>query len=478
MVFLVYNNVCGITDDSRQVKTGYLFVALQGAKQDGHFYIEEAVHNGAVAIISDQIEEHACLPVIAVKNARKTLAFLLNLFYDNPSKKLQVIGVTGTNGKTTTTCMIDYIFQQTGKKTGLIGTVWVKIDEDIRIAHLTTPDAKELQEIFAQMVEKGVIYSTMEVSSQGLAMHRVDGINFAVGVVTNLTLDHLDCHPTFADYLTAKERFFRMLAQEKAIFLNADDQLVLAMKKNATCHIFTYALENEANFMAKEVVVRENSSSFLFTCSSEVNDFQGKPIAPLSFPINLQVLGRHNVYNALSAAAVGIYYGLEPEIIQAALNSFLPVERRMEMIYDKEIKILDDTALNPASIDAVFQVVEKMKYQNLIVVNAVRGNRSKEVNQENGRTLAIWLKKLGVEHLYATSSREAVGELDRVKEDEKEAFCCEIERAKIKLEYFERLDKTIERAVSKLKKGDLLLLLGAQGMDDGAQLAIKYWEKN
>lgn len=473
----MFISVKGVTDDSRQVKPGYLFVALKGIKSDGHNYIEEAAKKGALAVVSDEIEESPFLPVLAVKNARKTLALLLNWFYNYPSRKMKVVGVTGTNGKTTTTYMIDKVFQEYGYRTGLIGTVIVKIDQEIRKANLTTPDAKELQQTFAQMVDRGVEYVTMEVSSQGLAVHRVEGVEFSSGIVTNLTLDHLDCHPNFEHYLESKKKFYKMLGEGKAIFLNVDDQQVMSLAKCTNSKVFTYGLGDQGDFLAKDIKLEFDGASFLLVVEKDLTNIYGERIRPLSFPIELQVLGKHNVYNALSAAALALYYGVSPICIQRALGQFVPVERRMETVYNREIIILDDTALNPASIDVVFKVVEKMKYRKLVVVNAIRGNRGIEVNRENAKTLAQWLRRLAVESLISTSSMDRVGEMDLVTKEEEEAFCSEILKEPLALYHYANLEPAIKFAVESLQPGDLLLLLGAQGMDDGARLAIECWRE-
>jgi len=470
-------HVKGITDDSRKIEPGYLFVAVKGLKHDGHDYIEDAAKKGALAVISDQIEESSFLPVLQVKDVRVALANLMDWFYGSPSRKLKVIGVTGTNGKTTTTFMLDKIFRESKHKTGLIGTVVVKIDKEERRANLTTPGCQELQEAFAKMLKKQVEYVTMEVSSQGLAMHRVNHVDFDCGVVTNLSLDHLDCHPTFVDYLNAKKKFFQMLGKGKAIFLNADDSLVLSMLKHTKSKIFTYGLEQKADFQAKDIKLTDKGSSFSLEITRDLRGINGETINPQSFSLSLEVLGRHNIYNALSAAAVALYQGIAPEIIQSALASFKPVERRMEVVYNQEITIIDDTALNPGSIDVVFQAVEKMNYNKLVVVNAIRGNRSVGVNRENARAIALWLRKLGLKELVSTSSVGQVGPYDIVSPEEEMAFCEEIISHGLSLHHYPSLAPAIQCAINNLDKGDLLLLLGAQGMDDGAQLALDFWKK-
>lgn len=467
----------GITDDSRQIKPGYLFVAIKGVKHDGHDYLAEVAQKGALAVVSDQIEESPYLPVLQVKDVRVALATLMDWYYDSPSRKLKVVGVTGTNGKTTTTFMLDGIFQQNKYKTGLIGTVIVKIDQQERRANLTTPGCGELQETFAQMIRQGVEYVTMEVSSQGLAMHRVDHVDFDCGILTNLSLDHLDCHPTFVDYLNAKKKFFTMLGKKKAIFLNADDSLVLSMLKHTKSKVFTYGLEEKADFAGKEISLSNKGSSFSLQISKPLVNVRGETIQPQAFSIKLGVLGRHNIYNALAAAAVALYQGISPTVIQTALAGFQPVERRMEVIYNQEITILDDTALNPGSIDVVFQAVEKMNYHKLVVVNAIRGNRSVGVNRENARAIALWLRKLGVNALISTSSVGLVGPYDIVSPQEEMAFCEEIVSHGLNLHHYPSLNSALQSAVNNLKEGDLLLLLGAQGMDDGAKLALDLWKK-
>lgn len=453
----MYLQIKGVTADSRKVRPGYLYVAIKGVKHDGNAYLKEAASRGAAAAVSDQLNSSPYLPVFHVENARRCLAYRLRNFYGSPSERLRLYGVTGTNGKTTTAFMTERILAANDLVSGMIGTVIIKMGQEVMRAELTTPGAEELNEFLRSMVEKGVTHAVMEVSSQGLAQYRVEGLEFAGGVITNLGLDHLDCHADFADYLKAKRMFVEMLGREKPLFINGDDAEVRRLAQNADCQVITYGLGEACQLRAENIVLTAEGSRFEVVRSGERMSFE------------LQVLGLHNVYNALAAIAIALWEKIEYPVIHRALQNFICVERRMEVFQVKGLTVVDDTALNPNSIKAVFAFLDNLPYRKLVVVNALRGKRSPEVNRENAKALLELRQKKSFACLVLTASCDVVGEADRVLPEEEKAFLS-VWAGEDRVKYYLTLEEAIDFALKQVKPGDLLVLLGAQGMDAGADL--------
>lgn len=322
---------------------------------------------------------------------------------------------------------------------------------------MTTPGAEELNEFLRAMVTKGVTHVVMEVSSQGLAQYRVEGLDFAGGVITNLGLDHLDCHVDFVDYLKAKRMFVEMLNAEKLLFINGDDAKVRSLAQNADCRVITYGLSEECQIRAENIILTAEGSCFEVVKSGERMLFE------------LQVLGLHNIYNALAAIAIALWEKIDYQVIRYALQNFTCVERRMEVFRVKGLTVVDDTALNPDSIKAVFAFLDNLSYRKMVVVNALRGKRGPEVNRENAKALLEIRQKKYFAYLILTASCDVVGEADRVLPEEEKAFLS-VWAGEENVKCYLTLKEAIDFALKQVKAGDLLILLGAQGMDPGGDL--------
>ncbi len=468
-------DIKGVTCDSRKVKPGYAFVAVKGEKMDGNHFIDEAIEKGAAVIYTG--EQPDCLPynvpVIKVKNPRVTLAGLMARLYDYPSEKLNVIGITGTNGKTTTAHMVETIFRTAGFNTGLIGTILIKAGNKYYPHMLTTPDSEHLQKYLKEMVDKNVYAAVMEVSSHGLKHHRVDYIDFDVAVHTNITPDHMDTHPTLEDYIKIKRRLFNMLPPGGAAIINTDDPYGLALvRENARPLILSYGLGSKSSITASSIDF--NSTGISFTCCIQrsFTNMMGNDVEAQEIPLELQIPGKHNVYNSLASVAVALLYGIEPQVIQKALNGFRGVWRRMQRIYDGRFTVIDDFSHNPGSYEAAFETVQGMNYNNLFIVNAIRGNRGPEINRRNGAMIANWARILGAEEILVTSSRDVVEEADRVSDEEQQAFMHELEKEGLQVGHYNLLEEAIDRVLGKACKGDMILLMGAQGMNKGQDILM------
>ena len=363
-------DIKGIEKNSREVKEGYLFVAIKGFAVDGHNFIESAIKNGATAIL---VQEGCDLKsynipdevvIIMAKDSREALAICSSNFYGNPSAKFKLIGVTGTKGKTTTTFMIKEILEKSGKKVGLIGTIATYINgKKIKDNDRTTPESLELQQIFAQMVKEGVEVVVMEVSSQSLKLHRVDGCHFDYVAFTNFSEDHISEkeHPNMEDYLQSKLKLFKMC---KTGFVNIDDlqgNKIPAMFPDSD--ITGYGIDNFGNFLAKDITI---TNSYV--------DFKAK-IADRNERVKVDIPGRFTVYNALCAICVCRKIGIESQVMKEALEK-IKVPGRSEMVENKlEIPIMIDYAHSPESLQNILQAVKSYTRGRVISVFGCGGDR-------------------------------------------------------------------------------------------------------
>lgn len=361
----------GLAYDSRRVGPGFVFFAVKGFQDDGHLYVQDAVQRGAVGVV---VERPVPVPppvgVVQVSNVRRALALAAARFYGHPAEHLRMVGVTGTNGKTTTTHLIRAVFQTQGKKAGLIGTLYNKIGDKIVPGERTTPESLDLQALLRRMVDEGVEAVAMEVSSHALALERVTGIEFDVAVFTNLTQDHLDFHQDLEDYFAAKARLFAALeepgtkSRPKAAVLNTDDPYGKRLVSLSGVETVTYGIENPADVRARDVVFTAGGTSF------EADTPWGRA------SVNLKLAGRFNVYNALAAFAVGGLEGLPPSEVARALEDVTVVPGRFERIEaGQDFTVVVDYAHTPDGLASVLQTARALSRGRLIVVFGCGGDR-------------------------------------------------------------------------------------------------------
>lgn len=463
------NNAAGLTCDSRCVKPGYIFVAIRGRATDGNLFTREAEKRGAIAVVTEEQAPELTIPVITVPNARKALAELAARFYSFPADSMSVIGVTGTNGKTTITYMLEHIFAQAGFKPGIIGTVRVNTGRHTFPSRLTTPDAVTTNNYLAQMRTNGVSHVAMEVSAQGVEMHRVDTIKFSCGILSNISPDHLDFHGNFANYLAAKKQFLKLLGPSSApLIINNADRLCYEIGKAFSGRLITVAVDQPADISASVKSITAYSSRFEISTSA-LTDINGQQIASSRVQVQLPLTGRHNIENAVLAAAAALLHGVPLTIISAALSNIRSVERRMNIFHMSGRTIIDDTALNPASINAVFNSVSAFRPRSTWVINAIRGGRGPAINDANAAAIAAWQEKLGFS-LIVTSSIGSVSKSDIVTLEEKIAFLSALDSRQSKYTYFSSLNTSLTAALKVSGPSDLLILLGAQGMDDARKI--------
>lgn len=363
--------ISNIDKDSRNIKKGSMFIAIKGFETDGHEYIQKAIKQGAEAIMAQEgidmnllksIPEN--VTIIVAKDTRYALAICSCNFYQNPSRKFKLIGITGTKGKTTTSFMTKSILEKSGKKVGLIGTIATYIgNKKLEDSDRTTPESNKLQEIFAQMVKEGCDAVVMEVSSQSLKLHRVAGCDFDIGIFTNFSEDHISPkeHPDMQDYFNSKVELFKMC---KTGFINIDDYHVNKLTKLVPeCNIKTYGIDNNCDMLAKDITI---TNSYV--------DFKVK-IGMRNERIKTGIPGRFSVYNSLAAICVGEKLGASAEEMKEALEE-VRVPGRSELVDNKkELTIMIDYAHSPESLENILSAVKSYTRGRVISLFGCGGDR-------------------------------------------------------------------------------------------------------
>ncbi len=355
-----------IAIDSREVRTGSLFIAVKGTVSDGHDFISNSVEKGCVAVVCNELPQQCGdnVTYVLTSDTSSASGYISSAFYNYPSHHLQVIGVTGTNGKTTIATQLFKLFQHMGYRAGLLSTIKNCIhNEEIEATH-TTPDPLNLNRLMAQMVFENCTHCFMEVSSHALAQNRVAGIRFAGGVFTNLTHDHLDYHKDFKSYLSAKKKFFDLLNEEAFAISNADDPNGTIMLQNTKAEKLYYSLRKPADF--KGVVIE--------------NSMEGLQMKIGRNEVHFQLRGRFNAYNLLAVFGVAVKSGFEDQEVLAAMSNLKHVDGRFHLIENtRGIYAVLDYAHTPDALDNVLKSIEELRTRNetLFVVVGAGGNRDK-----------------------------------------------------------------------------------------------------
>ena len=372
-------DIKGLAYDSRKVASEFIFVAIPGMQVDGHAFITHAADKGAAAIIYEHDTDlPEGIPAIRVPDSRAALAAAAALFYNYPDRRMRLIGVTGTNGKTTTTFLIKWLLEQAGHKTGLIGTICnLAGDEELPASH-TTPESLELFQLFSHMEQKGCKYIAMEVSSHALSQGRVSSCNFAGAVFTNLTQDHLDYHGTMESYLQSKVRLFRQLDMEAGHnrygVININDHSSSSFAENCNAPVWTYGSNEESTLRLLHHTPTPNGTKFAVTYFGEMH---------VGF---IPLLGKFNVYNALAAMAVALAEGIEMEAILESMKSAPQVPGRFELIDEgQDFSVVVDYAHTPDGLKNILSAATKLEPRRLISVFGCGGNRDKGKRPIMGR---------------------------------------------------------------------------------------------
>lgn len=364
-------DITSIENDNRKVKPGSLFVCIKGFTVDGHMFAKSAVESGASAIVAER-PLNLNVPVIVVKDSNRAMARLSDAFYGHPTQKLRLIGITGTNGKTTTSHLLEKIFSDQKQITGLIGTMYTKIANQTSETKNTTPDSVTLQQMFYQMTEANVETAIMEVSSHALELGRIHGCDFDIAVFTNLTQDHLDFHQTMARYKQAKSLLFSQMGNAfyenhlKYAVLNADDKATEDFIKATTAQIVTYGMNNSADIMAKDIQVSSNGTTFTLE------------VANVKRNVNIQLIGKFSVYNVLAAISTALCSGIELDACIQSIEVIKGVPGRFELISaGQSFPVIVDYAHTPDSLENVLKTVKEFAEKKVFVVVGCGGDRDK-----------------------------------------------------------------------------------------------------
>ena len=444
-----------IEHDSRKATPGTLFACIVGAHVDGHEFIPQAREKGAVAIITDN--ENAPMPagmdVLLVPQLSEALKVIVPYFYDYPAQKMRVIGITGTNGKTSISYMIRAMLRKMGFRVGLIGTIQIMIEDQVLPVHNTTPDVVELQHTMAMMLEKNMDYVVMEVSSHALDQNRVAGVEFDTAVFTNLTQDHLDYHKTFENYRLAKAKLFDMVGSSQAVkngktaVVNLDDEAGEFMLQHASCRQLTYGINTDALLKAENIQVLADGTKFDIRHKFGV------------LPLDLKITGIFNVYNVMAAVGAAMTEGVPLPVIKAAMEEFSGVPGRFELVRGgQDFAVIVDYAHTPDGLENVINTARKICKKRIVTVFGCGGDRDRTKRPIMGR-IAARLSDV----IIATSDNPRTEDpafiLSQVEAGVEEA-CGDKQHEAI----IDRRD-AIFRAVGLAKAGDIVVIAG-KGHED------------
>lgn len=430
-----------ITCDSRHVQPGTLFVAVPGTRKDGTAFADEAIRRGAVAIVAEKPVPGCPVPVFVVPQARAALADLAARFHGHPTSRLNVVGVTGTNGKTTTTFLVRSILEAAGQKVGLLGTIQHAVGSRVLPSDNTTPGADTLQRYFAEMARAGCGAAAIEVSSHALDQGRVRGVRFAAAIFTNLTRDHLDYHPTFEHYRDAKGKLFEMLSSRAVAALNADDPVSEHYASRTPARVVTYGLKRPADVTASVELVTFHGTRLVLRAGGE------------EVRLHTRLIGTHNAYNILGAAACAWGMGYDLEVIKAGVENLASVPGRLEPVdAGQDFAVLVDYAHTDDALRNVLGCLRPLVRGRLLVVFGCGGDRDRGKRPKMGRVAAEL-----ADQVILTS--------DNPRSESPTAILSDIlagipdrERRKV-LQEVDRRD-AIKLAVSLARKDDVVLIAG------------------
>ena len=466
-------DVRGVTSDSRRVVPGDLFVAIAGYQSDGRRFVPQALAGGAVAICAREPIDGT--PTLVVPEPRRALALLAAELNGYPARRLHLIGVTGSLGKTSTSLLARTALEAGGHEVGLIGSLGVRFGEHIIETGMTTPEAPAIHGALRRMVADGATTAVMEVTSHSILLERVAGLEFALGVLTNLVPDeHLEFHPTPEHYLETKARFFGMLAPGAPLLANLDDPIGAERVRRLDRPVVGVSWRGapDAALEVRDVRMTVRGSRFVLAVTRPLRGIEGGTIAPTEVEVRLPILGMQQVENAALALGAAILAEVPPEAAAASLARAEPMRRRMQLVRAEDPAILDDTVGNPRSIDAVFDAVRLIRPEDVRVVHVVRGMRGETINRRNAQAIADGVRSVGAT-LVVSASADVADERNRVTDEERDATLEELRAAGVPFAFEPELRAAIRRALDGARGGTLVLLLGAQGMDRGAEMALE-----
>ena len=466
-------DIKGIGYHSGEIRDAYLFVAIKGYITDGHKYIEKAMDNGAIIAVVEEFVD-LDIPQIKVENSRRILSRISSRFYKHPSKDIKTIGITATNGKTTTTFMLDQIYEEAGFKTGIVGSVLNKIGDDYAPAYLTTPESLDLHRLFDKMREEKLDRAVMEASSSALELSRVEDVDFDIVSFNNFSREHIDQHGSFENYWKYKSSLITKLKEDGLAILNIDDEKIKTLLDNGKKNVISFSIKDDkGEIYCENINLNMGRANFDLIVKEDIK-LPNIEIKKQSFHISLGIPGLHSMENAMMAIVIALADNISSQVIIKALKEFKGVERRFEYIFEDDFLIIDDHFANVKNINITLETLSKIPRNKLHLVYAIRGNRGLTVNRENAEALVSWTKELDLDEIIATKSIGNVTDKDKVSEDEERVFKEIINEYGLNLQLFDTLEEAIKYSLKDISKGDVVLLAGCQGMDFGGEIALNY----
>ena len=441
-VGILNREVTGIAHDHRGVQPGYAFVCYEGVKVDGHAFIPQAIQNGASVLLGEKpppTDLPTSITYLQVPNGRTALSLIAANWYGNPANRLKLIGITGTNGKTSTTYLAHSIFKVAGLKSAIIGTVSYRYGDVLIPASTTTPESLKLHELFGKVADAGLDYIIMETSSQGLAQHRLAGLTFETAVFTNLTQDHLDYHQTMENYLNAKLMLFQQLnSTDRLAILNVDDPASDRIRQQTRAPILTYGVENRSDLTVRDV--ESKLTGLAFTAITPQGELR----------VSLRLLGDYNLYNALAAIGVGLHHGCSLEAIKAGLESTI-VPGRFELVdRGQDFAVVVDYAHTPDGLENLLTAARKITNGRLICVFGCGGDRDRGKRPIMGKISTRF-----ADHTVITSDNPRTEDAERIIADIVEGL-----PDGASYDLLPNRKEAISYAIGLAKAGDLVAIAG------------------
>jgi UDP-N-acetylmuramoyl-L-alanyl-D-glutamate--2,6-diaminopimelate ligase len=462
--------VRAVQSDSREVGAGDVFVAVRGEVDDGRAHAAAAVAGGAIAVVADAPVD-VPVPLVIVDDARVALAALAAESFGRPADRLHLVGITGTVGKTSVLAMLHTILDEAGIAAGTVGSLGIRFRGFSDDTPNTTPGALQLQRTLANMVAAGMRVMAMEVTSHALTQDRVYGLTYDLGIFTNLTmLEHLEYHGSFRAYAAAKRTFLDHLRSDAPLVYAAGDRAVAQLARKHRGPRIACGGGGGAAVTVRREQLRLTGTRVQLCVRRDLPRLGVPPLPPLTLPITLQALGRPNISNATLAAVAALCIGAQPDAVRAALERFRPARRRLEIIHDAGPTVIDDTVGHPDSITGVFEVAARVRHERLHIAYCIRGQRGTPINERDAEALVIWSRKVPVASLAVTSAVDSADERNAVEPQEREAFLDVLRRAGMPYTHHHDLADAIAAVIRAAGRRDVVLLLGAQGMDAGADL--------
>lgn len=449
--------ITDITADSREVKSGSLFICLNGAHVNGHDFVSSAVEKGACAVVaSEKVQVPEGVTVVYVKDTRKAMEDIVPFFFDYPSRKLRMIALTGTNGKTTTTHVIAHILHKAGYKTGVIGTIHALVGDRELPTHNTTPDVIDLQRLLALMVKEKVTHVCMEVSSHSLVLGRVAGCEFDTAVFTNLTEDHLDFHKTMDNYAKAKAILFGMVSSPeytkdlKSAWINKDDPyahvMAEAVMNPVRCPVGTYSMNDpSADLYASDIRFTARNSEFILHCKGR------------NYPVRTNLAGRFNIYNVLGAIGASVGEGIPVEKTIEALQDFYSVPGRFELVDEgQKFGVVVDYAHTPDGLEKILLTAREITKGRIIIVFGCGGDRDRMKRPIMGNISGKYAD-IAIVTSDNPRTEDPVAITKEVEEGVKQA---KAEKPALEYEVIPDRRTAIQKAISLAQDDDLVIIAG------------------